>query len=390
MAEQSQISKCSERGCPFPVAPGSNLCAHHICLFADDEYIEFHLEVFHSKRKQHRRVTRAREIDVDGAERLRIVSRGSYERDVWAATGKCNRCGAERESGRKYCLRCLANDRFRKLVRITKGLCRTCQHPAAPSRKRCNCCLEKELHRTLARIRLKLEDDLCPQCGLVNDRKGKWICSACEERTKAYRSKRAASSGAFHLCRQCRAQIEPGSSFRICGRCRNRNNDRQRVTRSLRVDRGTCKRCGKSPTAAGRVLCESCRAKVLTVATNRRKRFESLNVCTRCGRPRDGRGKWCSRCAAACRDYHSKVRRHVRNRRVSETFRQKCRALDKRRYELQKSSGACVNCGRPSRIGRVLCLSCAGRDQRKYRAKKAAQCTRGFLSAAKAQRVSAA
>lgn len=218
------MNRCSQKGCPFPALDGEELCRYHLALFELDE----------SLLDSEERLTLPDVLSRE--EGLSIIRRGDYARDIYAASGRCNRCGAGREAGRKFCSQCLAYDRFRKRRKVAKGLCRTCGRSAEPSRTRCRTCLQKQLLRTLARTRLKIKFGLCSRCGRKNDR-GKYLCNACESRVKLYRRRRSAEALRLRLCRSCRAQIEPGNPTTRCRRCRNADNRRHRIAHDERQRR---------------------------------------------------------------------------------------------------------------------------------------------------------
>jgi hypothetical protein len=259
--------KCSEKGCPFFAVPASDLCSHHGRIFADDEYIEFDLEV---RRLTDRLVPNSRRLNTEGngiasadprGGGLQIVFRGDYARRVWAAAGQCNRCGANRTSGRMFCSQCLAYDRFRKCKKTVRGLCRNCSNAAEPGKKRCRICLNKVLRYALNRNRFKKATGLCVQCGLPNDRKGKRICTRCESKESLRRGGRADEALRLRLCRQCHGEIEPQTLLRFCARCRQAYCKRMKQVRAARHNARLCKGCGRKPPAAARMLCVMCLAK---------------------------------------------------------------------------------------------------------------------------------
>lgn len=349
LGSQQNPAHCAERGCLFFATPGSNLCAYHVSHFMDDEYAEYSLEVLQSSRKWNRHIRHTRELNLDFEDALRIMQRGSYVRTVFEAMGRCNRCGAEREAGNKFCPSCLVNNQFRNLLDVKRrrnwhltgkctrcggdrtgatrtcsrcadilntwrkrrresGICRCGRTQDRWPRKLCSVCAPKWSTRAARRKSRLLKLRHCAICGRAHDGSKKH-CSVCLEKANAAALRRYRNFRSAGLCISCKRPTQNGACR--CAECASKELRRLRSGRAyelLRLRRyhtrresTRCKLCGANPPTPKHSLCESCIAntpkRYKENALKRRLAWIAAGLCTQCGRTRDRKGKLCARCA---------------------------------------------------------------------------------------------
>jgi len=256
--------RCSERGCPFPPAPGETLCRQHSEMLSSEESLyEPSIE--------------ATEEDVASAifydESVSVKKRGIVPLDEWLenkewgkllgmadswksrerrkrciASGLCINCGALIASGSVYrkCAGCGSKNitykrRLRRL-RDAAGKCTRCGRNRDRNLKLCSSCgnkialidrkrsslaIRRRSTASTARaaereaaIRQRRRDAGLCQCGGVRDVANRKECSSCLARHRD-RVRRLAAAG---ICRSCaKAQAITGHS--LCAPCRRRKNE---------------------------------------------------------------------------------------------------------------------------------------------------------------------
>lgn len=122
--------------------------------------------------------------------------------------------------------------------------------------------------------------------------------------------------------------------------------------------RGRCPECsGKRFAEPGYTLCRECMNKQSERAKIRRKRFDELGLCTKCGGERDDpQYKTCSKCREKKNDYRKRIRYGDWQKRYIAQLKEKY---------------ICIQCcKREAEPGHVYCKTCARnrkKDDLKYR-----------------------
>lgn len=262
--------RCSERGCPFPSAPGETLCRQHVEMFAADESL-------------YAPSIEATEEDVSSAifydESISVKMRGMVPFDEWL----------ENAEGKKQVAR--ARIAFLSRQRRASGLCFCGRALDIPNRRTCRFCTEGRLERGKQRRKLLLASGLCLSCGKVPV-SGHRLCKSCSLRARGYDRRRRPKK------RLPAKHTESGRLLSALLASRRRFKEWR--------DSGLCTHCG-NPTDGLLKRCRRCRAIMEDSRRRRRHRRISLGLCPMCGknRPNPGR-KWCVKCVRRWRQFRKK------------------------------------------------------------------------------------
>jgi len=131
--------KCSERGCPFPPAPGEILCSYHAEIFSSESsYVQSSLS---------RAISYRNAIDHEGG--LQETEPEWHHvmqcRKQWDAEGRCIGCGGQRDKLTKHCSLCLTEIKRRWDALLAAGLCTVCARESDRAGRVCSVCLSRLL-----------------------------------------------------------------------------------------------------------------------------------------------------------------------------------------------------------------------------------------------------
>ncbi len=354
MIEENQVSRCNEKGCPFLAEPGSNLCAHHIDMFAFEGFGDDQT-VSRSDSSQRRNG-----IPLTPAINLEILSG-----HVFVETGldRWRRSIEEHEEikGFEKHVRAAYSNRRRKSLRKSE-LCLSCGRPRDAATQLCAECNRQHLKRIANRKADWRRRGLCCKCGNEISTPGFVRCYDCREKNRRYLRKRKKKLGTSSRSRKY-VVSERAKAKKIAF-----NQRRRRRWKS----RGLCVRCGKRA-RDGRVLCASCTKKDRC----RYRLARNSKFCPGCRGPRDREGKiYCTKCAAKQRNWQrerveSGMCRKCGAPRDSDGTNSLCSscAREKRSvYEQRKLSGVCVACGgEKDDMTKTRCAKCRKAYQRSQR-----------------------
>ncbi len=161
------------------------------------------------------------------------------------------------------------------------------------------------------------------------------------------------------ICPKCKREHD--GPLKYCDKCLKKNQERKRRQRENRIAAGMCVQCGKNPHAPGKKSCEEC----LNYERDTRKMLKTMRICTSC-RMRSvapNRTK-CEICLAKKAELQAKERE-------APGYRPKRIAYRKKRYDLYKKLGVCVDCGRQGESGFSRCKKCRDKAARRERIRKA-------------------
>ena len=214
---------------------------------------------------------------------------------------------------------------------------------------------KKNRERFQQRMAERRAAGLCLSCGLVPPVTGRTNCEPCAEKRRAREKERST-----------RLKAE-GKPRRDLEKAREAGRRHYRKKVDSRISAGVCPRCGQSPPAPDRRLCDNCneqirersrvryhegkqaglkyggrpvesrRRSARIRSERKRQAWISANMCSRCGknRPAEG-GSTCTPCRA------------------------RRQASEQKRYHDRRSAGLCVRCGSTSTFdGAALCFTCA-------------------------------
>jgi hypothetical protein len=385
--------KCSEKACPFPVAPGQTLCGYHLREFSsaldqddqEDELVDTRYEA-RDRGSQIGSAIGREELSVGTPgmglveleekreaprfkklyERARASER--YRKRVRA--GLCGSCGEPREAGFSRCRecrkKCLAAAKKYYLRIRQGGICTNCKaRQAAPSRTYCSECLTerrlKKLKATLKKmgfpasarrystmqVATLLEINYGTLLRWLKDKKVRATGSRMWSRRGtqlawSYSDLKAVSKyKERNYKRQPKKTRKPKSYYRRVAR--ETSFARYHVNKKL----GLCVQCGS--TANGQLYCPQHLEKHRTQG---RDWYRAKRTAKRLATPRPSVAERCIRCQKPNTSKSSDV----------------CLLCKQReRYQLLKLSGICVLCSHEKTAeGRVLCDECRLKKTRQH------------------------
>lgn len=134
-------------------------------------------------------------------------------------------------------------------------------------------------------------------------------------------------------------------------------------------EKGLCTRCGKENPTPEKSMCPLCSEKVYERRRQNRDYYRRINVCTRCGKNKAEPNKMlCMECTGREQD---KYRLKKATETQKERDKLKKRMLSKERTE----KGLCTKCGKQKAESTKMCGKCKA-YQKKYRDKKRRGITR--------------
>jgi len=171
---------CSERGCPFPPAPGETLCRQHVEMFASEESL-YSLAID------------ATEDDVSSAifydKSISVKTHGQVPLDEWL----------ENKTHEQHDKALFASLKKRLLFqnRIQSGMCGHCGVPRGRDRQNLQSCTACGKMRVKIAARVYAErraDGLCVECGRVPAAKPGLRCPKCIEKGKSKHARKVNAS----------------------------------------------------------------------------------------------------------------------------------------------------------------------------------------------------
>jgi hypothetical protein len=331
--------KCSEKGCPFPVAAGQALCTYHEEMFASEDEVQF--EPDFSQRRNGKPLTPEASSIVFGG--LTVENRISR----WKQ-------GVEREKERLDFekLKAVVFETRRRKRLIESGLCVSCGS-SPPSRGRvCSQCRKRNRDYQNAKVARRKVDGICVLCGRMRIEPGNALyCRFCWPRMKEYnaRSGRRVAQRRREAgqCQRCGRNSAP---YLCCLKCRNGATH----ARKNRLGRGLCARCSRERPVPNRLCCKTCQTLLHNYFARKYRQFKKQRICPICKNDRLARGH------AACRKCLSKKRCYLRS--YKQRQRQRWRA-----------AGLCGSCGKFKPESGKVCVTCRQRLRESSRQKVAGE-----------------
>lgn len=206
--------RCSERGCPFPPAPGQSLCQHHIQMFLFNESLtDDSLELDFTK-----------DSNEMPKSRVSIVS---------AAESGVARWREKKERERERSLVCRVEMALLYRKRRAAGLCICGRVLDIVNRKTCSVCAERNRQQR----RRNSAAGLCAHCGKNSAQTGNTLCGECRSRAKGYYHRHWAKVSVERrnagMCIMCGKRPHSDDSVR-CDKCRSKHSQNERA-RNMRI-----------------------------------------------------------------------------------------------------------------------------------------------------------
>lgn len=183
-------------------------------------------------------------------------------RDERKANGLCTVCGKPAAQDRKQCefhlkkarIYSSKGQRKRRITAKKFGWCTTCfSRMAMEGCSSCGVCSERHGDISIAYKKAREANGLCPDCGEKPDVEGRARCTACIKKAYEHAKKRVDKGLCVH-CSKPR-QRQDITRCNACNRVAKLRVKQRSIEWSLR---GDCSKCGKSPHADGRKLCQGC------------------------------------------------------------------------------------------------------------------------------------
>lgn len=410
-----EAQKCSERGCPFPPAPGETLCRQHVEMFAFEESLYessidateediasaiFYdesvsvkkrgivpLDEWFENREWKKTLAQARSLNNVRKCRERRRSAGlcvscgiskassgvtycegcaqkAYElyrarREKLRLAGFCFRCMHANDTDGFLCSNCVSENRKARKRLLALGLCAVCRHPRNGAKVLCVACADK--HRLLLLQRYaKLRDSaLCPGCGLPKTSPTIY-CDDCKRRASEAMKRTRVRRREARLCYYCGNPALPRRSR--CIKCADFHEGYAKQRKQSFIAAGLCAWCGKRPLSPPRQLCTVCseknhRASNLSHA-KQRNRFRAAGHCIICGHVKNNPTERCDR----CRKKHNKLARtRARVSNKSKVPASRRRTTSGEAVFAVGCTGTCRQCGEKTELGRKYCSACVRR-----------------------------
>jgi len=244
------------------------------------------------------------------------------------AAGLCPRCGARRpEHGLALCGVCAEKRRVSERARDAR-------RRAAGIKRRCNVTGERAKDRQ--RTAEQIARGVCTKCGSNPPEPGRRLCAGCGEKRRAAERARCARA-------RRRGELYGGKNPRVKRKAGRAASARRR---QVRLDGGTCVRCGHRPPVEGGATCEPCRETRQAAERQLYAARRAARLCTRCGGPTTDGASQCAPCAVLEAERGRPERKNARSR---------------QRYWERREASRCTDCNAPS-FGASRCPDCAKRS----------------------------
>ena len=289
------------------------------------------------------------------------------------AAGLCLKCGkTEPVPERTLCESCL--DKRRAADRARTARLRAEGKPSRDMERT----REYERERSRRQHAERKAAGICTKCGRAPARPERTTCEPCAERHRLRdraRHERAKAQGIPYGGR------DPETKRRA-------DRERSRRRSEARRAAGICVRCGNTPPAEGRAMCEPCRENRRQAKRDRNRDRRAAGLCVNCATPKSGGKAYCDPCAAvreARRQRNPGARLEAGRRRYAERRARgdcpkcgkpangaaecpACREAARARYDARRAAGVCVKCKTPTHGGTAYCAPClVAKEERRDR-----------------------